>query len=362
MALTLKEEILQQFSMSKKKHLILTGSKKSGKSTRLENLIENKSYLGIKTWAEFCGQKTPRAIYLQNRKDGETVIIGRPVDNKMKVETENFEVFAKEILENILNSEEEIAVIDELGYLEKDCKSYLESLKLLFKNKKVIATVRKDCLDFYQNYFGNDALILDVDEITHRKIACLVLAAGKSERFEGNKLLADFFGETVLERTLNSLDKKLFDEILVVTASKEAKRICDYKEINSKLIETDSISESIRKGISELKDFDAVMLRVADQPLLKKQTIQKMVDKYLLCDDKIVRLYFDALPSNPSIFPKSLIPELAKLSGDNGGKAIIKKHEEMVLKVDASKKYEILDVDTKEKLEQLKMLYAEELE
>lgn len=358
--MTLGKELLEKFQTSGKKHLIITGSKKTGKTTRIEALTQNKNIGGIggiRTWAEFCGEETPKAIYLQNRRIMKKVIAATPQNGKMAVNKESFDKFATNILKTEQNSKDEFVVVDEIGFLEKTCESYQIELKKLFKKKRVIAAIRKDCLDFYKDYFNNEALIIDLDKEIHKKIACLVLAAGRSERFNGNKLLADFMGKSVIERTIESIDKKLFDQILVVTSCEDVKKICKQKEIGCKVITTKSISESIRKGISELESFDGLMIKVADQPLLKKETLEKMTERFLNNSKKIVRLSFEGKPSSPSIFPDFIKEELLNLKGDVGGKTVIKNHSDDVIFIEAKELEETIDVDTTEKLEHLIELY-----
>ena len=53
------------------------------------------------------------------------------------------------------------------------------------------------------------------------------------------------------------------------------------------------------------------------------------------------------------LFDQAFFPELFALSGDRGGKAVMKRHMDQVLWVEAEAAEELLDVDRAEDLEKL---------
>ena len=49
---------------------------------------------------------------------------------------------------------------------------------------------------------------------------------------------------------------------------------------------------------------------------------------------------------NPAVFPRDLFGELAALTGDVGGGAVIRRHPERLILVEAASPRELADVDT----------------
>ena len=106
-------------------------------------------------------------------------------------------------------------------------------------------------------------------------------------------------------------------------------------------------SYSIRLGIKALNHCDALLFQVADQPLLKRESVAGLIDFYLQHPDHIVGLGHGGQRGNPCIFPARFFPELLQIEGDRGGNVVIRQHESDLLlwEVPAD---ELRDIDTRE--------------
>ena len=93
-------------------------------------------------------------------------------------------------------------------------------------------------------------------------------------------------------------------------------------------------------------DADAYMFCVCDQPGIKVSTIEKLVRAYEESDAGIVSLSWNEKMCNPKIFSSKYRDELMTLSGDVGGRQIIKDHEDDLLLVEADSESEVRDIDT----------------
>ena len=113
------------------------------------------------------------------------------------------------------------------------------------------------------------------------------------------------------------------------------------------------ISHTIELGLTALRDCDAVLFQVSDQPLLRRETVASLVRFYLAHPDKLAALGHNGVRGNPCLFPARFFPELMALTEDRGGSSVIRRHEEdlVLLEADAS---ELYDVDTVQALEALK--------
>lgn len=113
------------------------------------------------------------------------------------------------------------------------------------------------------------------------------------------------------------------------------------------------ISESIHLGIRHLrqsKDYEkyaGCCFMVCDQPLLQKQSLQKLFESFYRNPEGIHMCVTKEREGNPVIFPKILFEELMALEGDKGGKRIAKEHPKMIYKVYVTEQ-ELSDMDYQE--------------
>ena len=72
-------------------------------------------------------------------------------------------------------------------------------------------------------------------------------------------------------------------------------------------------SETIRLGTRALSDCDAICFMVADQPLLRRETLAREVDFFSSHRECIVALGHNGARGNPCLFPARFFPELLEL-------------------------------------------------
>ena len=184
------------------------------------------------------------------------------------------------------------------------------------------------------------------------RVGCLLMAAGNAERFGENKLLcAAIDGRSLIEHALDTIPRECFARTLVVTQYPEITALA--KERGFETLENEhperGQSETIRLGTRALSDCDAICFMVADQPLLRRETLAREVDFFSSHREHIVALGHNGVRGNPCLFPARFFPELLALEGDVGGGAVIRKHLDTLLLFPADER-ELRDVDTKEAL------------
>jgi CTP:molybdopterin cytidylyltransferase MocA len=109
---------------------------------------------------------------------------------------------------------------------------------------------------------------------------------------------------------------------------------------------TDDTAVTIRLGLDFMSaDLSGVMFCVADQPFLKKDSIEALKQAFRLDPRRIVRLGWQGRAGNPVLFPASLFPELRELPSGKGGRYVIDRHPELVLLVEAQDERELKDID-----------------
>lgn len=188
------------------------------------------------------------------------------------------------------------------------------------------------------------------------RLGCVVMAAGDSKRFKGNKLLALYDGRMLIERALQAVPDKEFHRVVVVSQYPEildmAKRYGFVPVLNS--APEEGVSLTIRMGLDALGKVDGAMFMVADQPLLTKSSVEAEIDFFKREPTGITAMAYGKRRGNPAIFPKDLFVELRELRGDVGGSMVICAHPDKLRLYQIEEELELCDTDSVEELDDLK--------
>lgn len=183
-------------------------------------------------------------------------------------------------------------------------------------------------------------------------LGCVIMASGMSRRFGSNKLLADFDGAPLLLQALRATDG-LFQKRVVVTRHEEAAELCRAYGVEAVLHDLPGRNDTVRLGLDAVGEADACLFLPADQPLLRKETVAKLICLWENDREKIVRPVCGGDPGSPVLFPRWAFPELMTLPEGKGGGVIIKKYPERVLLTEIDDPFELMDADTPEALAEL---------
>ena len=192
-------------------------------------------------------------------------------------------------------------------------------------------------------------------ECSALRAGCLVMAAGNASRFGENKLTARFDGQSLFSLALAAIPEGLFARVTVVSQYpallEEAARAGFDTILNDR--PEDGISRTIRLGTQAMADCDGILYMVADQPLLRAGTVRRVVAAWQERPECIAAAAHNGNRGNPCLFPARFFPELCALEADRGGSSVIRRHENVLLLVEAGER-ELFDCDTKQALEILK--------
>ena len=189
----------------------------------------------------------------------------------------------------------------------------------------------------------------------HLKIGCVVLAAGNARRFGENKLAAEVDGRSLILRALETVPGELFDNVVVVTQYPEILELAGAFHFSAVYNPHPDwgISHTIRLGLTGLRDCEGVLFLVSDQPLLTRESVQRLVELWKRQPDRIAALGHGGVRGNPCLFPARFFPELMALTEDLGGSSVICRHEEDLVLLEVQAR-ELTDVDTPEAMAALK--------
>lgn len=250
----------------------------------------------------------------------------------------------------------------EIKYIDKNVlKDYLlngkffknyEGRKIIFLNGVENFNEIKIALEFQKEIknfvYGS---IKDKKVYTNKNISAVVMGSGKSERFGKNKLLEKINGISMIEILLKKLVLFPFKNIFVTYKDKEILEIC--RKYNVIPLENKKYflgqSESIKLGVKNIKD-ENIMFFTGDMPFLSEETIFRIISEY---NGKITIPMIKNEKFSPVIFPNRYKKALMLLSGDNGGREIIKNEKNLDF-IEFFDKNQFIDIDTKEDLKKLK--------
>lgn len=145
------------------KHIFLTGEKQVGKSYVINKVCESLKgkYFGVKSISKFndYGQKEVflTDISKNDEKLNEFNLAGRCINYQViEVNVEVFDKYGVSLLENKDNKK--IAIIDEIGQIEKDARIYGNKIRKIIENEdiKLIGVLRKDADTELANFIRNN--------------------------------------------------------------------------------------------------------------------------------------------------------------------------------------------------------------
>lgn len=186
-------------------------------------------------------------------------------------------------------------------------------------------------------------------------IGIVLLAAGRGERFGGDKLTALLKGKPMYLWTLEKLEGlNTAAPPVVVTGAAEIISAAEDRGMITVLNRKPEleISRSIRLGIHRLEqqcpEIDGILFMVCDQPWLKKRTLIRLLSEF---SGGILAVSSGKKAGNPVIFSDIYIEELSRLTGDMGGRHVLRRHMADVRFLEVDDSRELQDIDTREQLE-----------
>lgn len=189
------------------------------------------------------------------------------------------------------------------------------------------------------------------------KIQLIYLAAGNSRRFGSNKLLYKLDGKPLyqhlLMRLLRIVKRHPSWEVLVVTQYGEVyEEVLEMKASGQPVrpvFSPDSkkgASYSVRAGVeASAKDAEGYAFFVADQPYLTERSAEGFLEEMERIEADLGSVRCKGRPGNPGWFSKRYRGELLALSGDSGGRKILKRYPEKIVYYEMEDEREMEDVD-----------------
>ena len=183
-------------------------------------------------------------------------------------------------------------------------------------------------------------------------ITGLLLAAGSSNRFGSNKLLARVDAQPLVLRSASALS--VCDKTLAVVRAedRELQRVLQQAGIewvvNPRADE--GMGTSIAEGVTASPDSDAWCILPADMPAIQPSTA-KAVLAALRAGAALTAPFYRDRRGHPVGFDKTFRQELVALNGDQGARSILQAHTTRLVRLTVDDPGVLQDIDTPEDLQ-----------
>lgn len=186
----------------------------------------------------------------------------------------------------------------------------------------------------------------------------LVLAAGASSRMRGrDKLLQTLKGKPLLRRVADAaLATRSPIHVALPAGSQSRKAILAGLPLH--IVEVPDaalgMSRALCRGIAaisaeDLGPEDGVMILPGDMPGFTGKALADLIARFRDEPDLIFRGgTVDGRAGHPAIFPRELWDELLAVTGDEGGRSVLQKHQGRVRVIPLPGQMAVLDLDTPE--------------
>ena len=162
-------------------------------------------------------------------------------------------------------------------------------------------------------------------------VACgaIILAAGQSRRMGSNKLIALFRGKPMVTHVADAVNAAGLPGIVVLGhAGQDVRRALAGHELGfvTAADHAEGMARSIAAGIAVAPpEWHAAIICLGDMPLISSELLRKMAEA--ASPSAILIPSFEGRRGNPVLWGRDHFPELSKLHGDVGARALFQRLE-----------------------------------
>lgn len=197
------------------------------------------------------------------------------------------------------------------------------------------------------------------------QVTAIILAAGASTRFGRCKQLLDWEGEPMLSHVVDVALQTELDPVIVVLGCEAPKTSA---ALGNRPVRTlmnwrweQGLSTSVQTGLAGVpSQAEAALFIQGDQPLITPDLLQSIIDRFAQTEASIVQTAHDGRRGTPVLFARRFFSELFTVTGDEGGRSLIRRYPEEVATVNISAPHILRDIDTREDYEELRRRHNRE--
>ena len=180
-------------------------------------------------------------------------------------------------------------------------------------------------------------------------IFAVVLAAGQSTRFGGRKLTHILDGKPLIRHALEAAQSAFAGNVVLVTGHDSESVVASSNGLADVVVFNPDFASGQGSSLAVgsracCDDADAIIVMLADQPLVDADALRRVVSAWNGDDQEIVVSDYGEATGPPALFGKASFKKLGELTGDVGAKDIVRSGHFNVVKVDIGSRG--MDVDT----------------
>lgn len=186
------------------------------------------------------------------------------------------------------------------------------------------------------------------------RIAAVVLAAGRSSRLPGNKLLQRLDGKTIVRRAVEVAVASQAKPVIVVTGN-EAERVQgELAGLPITIVDNADyaagLSSSLKCGLRSIPPAcDGALIGLGDMPFVTADVYDKLINAFALGHSICVPVH-RGRRGNPVLWARPHFAEMLALSGDKGAKQLMVLHSNLVFELEVPDDGILIDIDTPDDL------------
>jgi CTP:molybdopterin cytidylyltransferase MocA len=180
-------------------------------------------------------------------------------------------------------------------------------------------------------------------------VAGVLLAAGQGARFGGPKALAEFRGQRLADRGVALLREGGATPVIVVTGAVKF-TVAGAASVHNPDWRT-GMGSSLTVALGAVPaGATAAVIALVDQPLIGPEAVRRLIAAHRSGAAVAVAAY-DGAPRNPVLLAREHWAEVGKLAvGDQGARAFLRAHPELVAIVECGDTGDPADADTPDDL------------
>ncbi len=193
---------------------------------------------------------------------------------------------------------------------------------------------------------------MDKNSAGHGRVVGVLLAAGASTRLGTPKQLLPFGGRTLIEHALDILLRSPLDDVLVVLGAHAEEIAPLVQGPRVRIVENprweQGQSTSLHAALEALPpDCAAIVFAPCDMPWLTPELIGAIVQTWRQTGKPLVATEGGEVRGIPALIARDVFPELKRIPGDQGCRALIRGDSTRVAHVHADP-HTLTDIDTPE--------------
>ena len=163
----------------------------------------------------------------------------------------------------------------------------------------------------------------------------ILLAAGASRRFGGDKLLATFEGRPLYEYAFEAAKQAQNQGARILLVARHPQLLKSGEKLGFLPLPmpepTEGVAASIRRGVACCRQGANLCFFVCDEPHFSGETLCRFLQAFEESGKLLGRVCAGSVMGSPTIFSPLFKPQLMALQGDRGGRALFQGREEDTL-------------------------------